>query len=256
MTDYKATSYDKMKALFLGGMADLAYEPGDTIRKKLNGLKSKNIGFYAKHHTECFFSEFPDCIVASFRGTSSLPDFITDINVHLEPEGEFYAHGGFIKALDQVWDDLFFMIHMTYLDTKKPIYLTGHSLGGALAVLASCRLLELAMPHQVYTFGCPRVLSQGAAAWYQRYMGDLHHRYVNNNDVVPRVPPRLLGVSHVGKFHYFKEDGEQDDNITWFEKLEDRIEGRLKDIGELGTDGIKDHSMFEYLARLEKSSRL
>ena len=82
---------------------------------------------------------------------------------------------------------------------------------------------------------------------------DQTFRYVNNNDVVPRVPPRLTDYVHIGRVKYFDTHGGLHDELGWWEKLKDRLQGRWEDLLKPGTDGIKDHDMERYLAHLEKA---
>jgi hypothetical protein len=83
----------------------------------------------------------------------------------------------------------------------KPLFITGHSLGAALAALAALSASNAGMPPRaVYTFGMPRVGGPLFGASY----GDLSnvtYRLVHGLDLVARVPPpRLLtGFHHVGR---------------------------------------------------------
>src|SRR5690606_37727833 len=72
--------------------------------------------------------------------------------------------------------------------------LTGHSLGGALAVLATAVLkIGLRMPVAgVYTYGQPRVGDAEFCRVYDQVLKDITFRYVNDADVVPHLPPEQL----------------------------------------------------------------
>src|SRR5262249_14299388 len=77
-------------------------------------------------------------------------------------------------------------------------FYTGHSLGAALATLAATRRA----PQAVYTFGSPRV---GKEAFVRSLMSIPIYRVVDDEDVVTRVPPEILGFRHVGEVHTLKE---------------------------------------------------
>lgn len=62
-----------------------------------------------------------------------------------------------------------------------------------------------------------------------------------------------MSYSHVGTFQYFDADGNQREDISWWEKLVDRMKGRIEDLLKPGTDGLKDHFMANYVACLEKA---
>lgn len=72
------------------------------------------------------------------------------------------------------------------------VWITGHSLGGALAVLAAARLkLQGIAPH-VYTFGQPRVAFGEFADRFDAELSGRLWRFVNQSDLVPRLPPGLF----------------------------------------------------------------
>lgn len=101
------------------------------------------------------------------------------------------VHRGFLRALDSVWPSLQAAL---LAQRHLPLFITGHSLGGALAVLAATRV-----PHRaVYTFGCPRV---GNAAFAASLAQASIYRVVHGEDAITRIPPAWLGFAHVGQPH-------------------------------------------------------
>ncbi|MCW8335299.1 lipase family protein [Vibrio paucivorans] len=70
---------------------------------------------------------------------------------------------------------------------NKNIYVCGHSLGGAGALLLSALIKDLYSPAtlRLYTFGMPRT---GTRSFVQRYRDILHYRHVNNHDLIPQIP--------------------------------------------------------------------
>lgn len=97
--------------------------------------------------------------------------------------------------------------------TRLPLerlYITGHSLGGALAVLAAAHLCRKHPEHMqkklggVYTFGQPMVGDAAFADRCEKDFGDRLFRHIFHNDVVPRWPPRSTGrFKHAGKKEYW-----------------------------------------------------
>jgi len=133
--------------------------------------------------------------VVVFRGTTDLRDWLTNLRMAPEPWPQGGAvHGGFARALDEVWPDVVAEVQTLEL----PVFVTGHSLGGALATLAAARHPFAA----AYTFGAPRV---GNAAFYQSLRSPLH-RVVHHRDVVPTLPPRRMGYIHGGQLHELRRD--------------------------------------------------
>lgn len=86
--------------------------------------------------------------------------------------------------------------------TPWRIYLTGHSLGGALATLAAfdAAATEFASGQveglTLYTYGSPRVGNGAFASSFDAAVPDAW-RVTNANDVIARIP-RAIGYRHIG----------------------------------------------------------
>lgn len=122
--------------------------------------------------------------VLVFRGTDDLKDWFYDLDVKMVKDSMFRGmlHEGFLNAYKKLRLDPFF----THADLR-PDLVAGHSLGGALAVLASD---QARCP--CYTFGCPKV---GDSEFAESHSGRVL-RYVHNRDPVPLVP--MHPFVHVG----------------------------------------------------------
>ncbi len=104
----------------------------------------------------------------------------------------------------------------------------------------------------LYTFGQPRVGNKEFCRNFDIDCKAITYRFINNNDVVTRVPTRSLGYRHVGQPLYIDVQGKIHTDIHWWNKFLDRVKGRIEDLGKLGTDGIKDHSMEKYVKNLKR----
>jgi hypothetical protein len=96
-------------------------------------------------------------LVIAFRGTRSLQNFVTDIScrrVPLFPGSGAQVHEGFLRALDSVWRDITICLRSVWL--KRRLWITGHSLGAALAKLAAARLFRISAGSR-YTSSCAAV---------------------------------------------------------------------------------------------------
>jgi pimeloyl-ACP methyl ester carboxylesterase len=96
-------------------------------------------------------------------------------------------------ALAEIWDPLFGALQQAWETSERPVWVTGHSLGGALALLAAWRLqrqfIRQFIPvHEVVTFGAPMVGNAAAAHAFQREFPGKIFRYVNIEDPVPLLP--------------------------------------------------------------------
>ena len=53
-------------------------------------------------------------------------------------------------------------------------------------------------PYAIFSYGAPRVGNRP----YTKVLSVKHYRWVNNNDIVPRIPPRWFGYRHMGQEIY------------------------------------------------------
>ncbi|KAH6803936.1 hypothetical protein C2S51_032183 [Perilla frutescens var. frutescens] len=170
----------------------------------------------------------PKTIVVAFRGTEpfNVEDWSTDIDISgYKLQGiKGRLHRGFAKALglgdDHDHDHAYATItrvvmeHLKKMnDTRTRVIVTGHSLGGALAVVFAAALVMhdhiqlLERLDAVYTFGQPRVGNAEFGEFMEeqfRLYGVDYCRFVYNNDFVPRIPPdnSLFMYKHFGKCIY------------------------------------------------------
>ena len=150
---------------------------------------------------EGFVADAPSCLVVSFAGTDPVvaANWVTDFDIRIGPEG---LHRGFADAIDVVWEELVAAVARS----RKPVVVVGHSLGGALAVIAAWRLggggPSAPCIARVVTFGAPRAGNEAFAASYrQRSLWDRTLRLHHGSDIVPFVPPAAAGAlayRHVG----------------------------------------------------------
>lgn len=138
----------------------------------------------------------PGYVVVAFRGTEQkISDWLTDAKAVPLEVGHTKVHTGFHEALfmkkdsegKSACDRVEEIIESSdaQIDGKAlPVFYTGHSLGGALALLASRKLAHDA--HDAcYTYGGPRVANY---AYFEDFKSPVY-RVVNSSDIVPRVPP-------------------------------------------------------------------
>lgn len=209
---------DPRNAQALATAADLAYlseaEASEQFRTNF-GMEAKLI---SAGNTQAYVLTNDDHIVVAFRGTENpasiegLKDWLlTDaVNLLILPEGDlgtdFAAagvgtrwHQGFIKALGDIWEPVCAAVEAERKKSDRPVWLTGHSLGGALALLAGWRFKRKFVPiHQIYTFGAPMVGNEEAAKVIDREFPGKIFRYVNNADPVPRLPTVSLLANQYG----------------------------------------------------------
>lgn len=159
--------------------------------KVLKGKKFELVNSYSVGGTEAMVVRIPPdpkvnfagMFVVVFRGTevTSIADLKADLNINLvdAPSGG-RIHCGFLKAYEQVAAQL---NEDLKLAGDLPVYITGHSLGGALAMVAT-RYLGSDSVGATYTFGCPRV---GDDTFFKKIKTPVY-RVVNAADGVARIP--------------------------------------------------------------------
>jgi len=206
---------DAANAAFLCEASELAYLP------ELEGIRgfAETLGlsarFFSKGNTQAWLAVNDDAIVVAFRGTESptsidgLKDIlITDaMNLLVVPEGRLghdlsaagvgaRFHKGFVDAIADIWPALGPAIEAEWKRRDRPIWLTGHSLGGALALLAAWLLKRRFVPvHEVCTFGAPMIGNRTACEAFNREFAGGIFRYVNGRDPVPKLPALSLAAN-------------------------------------------------------------
>lgn len=137
----------------------------------------------------------------AFRGTEDFDDVIADLGAlkvtYDLPMGEYRiptgcVHAGFLGR----WLEIRPLIFRTFA-TPGPITITGHSLGGAMAVFCAIEMQVRGWDVNLITYGCPRV---GDSQFARLLNANLkaYVRYENWGDPVPRIP-RILGWAHGGR---------------------------------------------------------
>ncbi|MGK5640104.1 lipase family protein [Streptomyces sp. URMC 126] len=264
--DHRSRGYSLPLAYWLAQASDLAYKDEATIEKQ---ARQWGFGEVRHHHTR-FTPPFPledtqaytvasdDMIVTAFRGTepAQIRDWLSDATTPPwpGPAKTGYVHYGFAQALDSVFPTV--KETLRELRTNgQGLFFTGHSLGGALAMLAGARLyLEdpKLLADGVYTYGQPRTCDRLLAEACNKGLKQRVFRFVNNNDVVPTMPPEPA-YTHVETLRYLDSDGRLREKTSLFGTLADRAKGYTADPLAPASDGVRDHSIHKYIAALEKN---
>jgi len=161
-----------------------------------------NIPRMVIENTQLFYFSNAKELVVAWRGTQERKDWLTDVQYRpraadgsdqkSEAGGSKLAvvgkvHDGFLKAFEvgkKLFPDHFADIE-TDLDRRgKQLFICGHSLGGALALIHSAELKE--RRPVLYTYGMPRTFTQKAVHNLRHIT---HFRHVNNADTITSVPP-------------------------------------------------------------------
>jgi triacylglycerol lipase len=175
----------------------------------------------------------PHDLVFAFRGTEDVIEWIRDFE---------FAHAAYVgcdPAAKLVCEDGFTSIYETcgpaILSTfaaavaargPVPVYVTGHSLGAALATLLAfdlgCRTASAQIPGLtppvVYTFASPLVGDKAFATAYGGLVPE-SYRIANEPDLVPKMPPPVMGYEHVNTLVPIDTDGDARHSLLCWHSL-------------------------------------
>ncbi|MFZ5988630.1 MAG: lipase family protein, partial [Bacillota bacterium] len=247
--------FDQQRAYLLAQICQLAYEEYPTTSKNIHKALGNRLDIYpmSVKNTQAVGIVNDKELIIAFRGTEPdcINDWLTDIRIK-KING---IHRGFYRAYKDIKVEIEQLIKDSW--TKK-IFLTGHSLGGALASICALDLIKTCNSkwiNGIYTFGAPRCFDKNKAKIYDELYGDRTYRVVNNNDIVTRIPTRLMGFSHTKNIVYIDNDNKihtEDNAYNLWQTFWDRIEGRLESLSHLRiADGIDDHAIAKYIKLLK-----
>lgn len=248
------TGFSLAHASTLARCAEIAYAPAAQAETELRRAGMTAVRSIDADGTQAFVAGHAQAVVLSFRGTEPrrIEDVLTDAMFTLTA-GEFgrgdRIHLGFKAALDQAWHAV---LDALGPGPGPPLWITGHSLGAALATLAAVRLwIGGRHPAGVYTFGSPRVGDAAFASAYDGLLRPRTFRFVNQTDVVTRVPLWTMGFRHVGTVVYIDEsENLRIDPPGWWTQVLDSLLA-ASDLKALGAEAFADHAMSLYRRRVE-----
>ncbi len=153
-----------------------------------------------------FIIESPHEIIIAFRGTSSTTNWISDAIASQMKfkyiKEDCLTHRGFTHIYSSARDGI--RSALTNLSPDKTLYITGHSLGAALATLCAIDLAaNTAFSSPIlYTFGSPRV---GDPAFRNAFANYIHNSYriANQFDIVTFAPPSIYKLPRREKKYYY-----------------------------------------------------
>lgn len=247
-------------------MSRLAYSPYETddteLKQALSNADFELVRIFDCKGTQAFLAKrnSTKMAVLAFRGTQprKWDDIKTDIEIRFyHDEKGAKIHIGFYKAFNCVEQDVREMIKEL---TDHSIYITGHSLGGALALIAT-RALDLDNLAACYTFGGPKV---GNEEFGENIKTPIY-RVINAYDIVPFLPPsgliellsllpykglknvfvNLRGFQHHGDVRYIDPD---EKNIKVIENYSEMF--RFFGLWSNRSKGIECHSIKKYCEKL------
>jgi triacylglycerol lipase len=247
-TRHKEEKTQIERALIAAKLSAHAYKSERLAIKSAKKLGFKWVKLISRDGAECLVAKDRNDLWFAFRGTepSKLNDVMADLNmIKNAAKAGGKVHGGFQQEVNDLWMDVLEELeHNDQLKVRKDVYMTGHSLGAAMATIAATRY----QPHELFTFGSPRV----GGNKFIKNIKCPHLRFMNNNDIVCRIPPAWLGFKHHGEMIYFNRFGNK--GIPSFQ---DKFYGMINSWKRLKFfDAVVDHGMPNYVRAITKLSKV
>ncbi len=226
---------------WLAAHSALTYTGDRIVGRELKRAGFEEVVHFRHRGTAAYLARCGSVWVLAFRGTENdYNDILVDITLFkrtADYKTGYRAHGGFLTALQSLWggwgrrdnpdssnsqafEQRFLAANgiadIVYKHVKPShgLYVTGHSLGGALAHLAAFYIHRdfhregFAPIRAVATFGAPRATDKAMARSLDEQPEFPVLRVINGSDLVPRVPPALTGFRHFGQRPYIHRSGE------------------------------------------------
>lgn len=236
------------KSLLFAEISSFAYSSRGEAGQLANLIGLPDVRYYDRDGAQAYvFANDTDTVVAC-RGTepNEWNDIQADLDAaHAAAETVGRVHRGFKREVDDLWPRL----EQALVHNEKTLWFTGHSLGGAMAAICAgrCKLSHIrSTPRAIFTYGSPRVGNRR----YVNHVRLEYYRWVNNNDIVPRVPPPWFGYRHSGKEIYLDRNGRISGVRGWL-RARDRMKGFLRELRRWRIDQFSDHLMKEYITAID-----
>jgi triacylglycerol lipase len=239
------------RSLVMAELSSISYNDLAESERAAAAIGFPQVTFFDRDGAQAFrFSNPWDSVIAC-RGTEPTEwnDIAADANattVVFENLGR--VHRGFDREVADLWP----MIERAVAENQLPLWFCGHSLGGAMATICAYRCLRSSIPTNpegLFTYGSPRVGNKQ----YVNHAKLNHFRWVNNNDIVTRVPPRWLGYRHCGTELYLDRNGRVRHEISKVIRRWDRWRGFIRGLKRWKIDHFTDHSIDCYIEAIVKN---
>ncbi|MFN3192988.1 MAG: lipase family protein [Aureliella sp.] len=238
------------QSLLFAELAKISYYQPEVVVEAVGKVGFEECEFYDRDGAQAYILGNQDDRIVVCRGTepNEWNDIKADANaVSVLAETAGKVHGGFKAEVDDLWPRL----EVALKENQRPLWFSGHSLGGAMATICAgrCKLAEIpSNPEGLFSYGSPRVGNKR----YINFVQLPHYRWVNNNDIVCRVPPPWMGYRHCGREFYFNALGNLRDYRSW-RRFRDRWYGFFLSLGKFQIDHFSDHSMLRYIDYIRRA---
>ena len=226
--------YSSKQALLMAKCSKIVYSSKGRAERLLDKIDF-TLKYFSKNEPSFLIAEHDQCIVVAFKGKQKIFDLINILNfLHIEKKVK-RIHNGFKTMYDKA--HYLILFQLSQLSNTKPIYFTGHSLGGALAIIATAQLEEFPIAG-CYTFGAPPIGIKELEHPIQKPIYEI----VTDND--PFLNLKGSNYFYVGSRYILIQD-----QILYEQQEKSDKQQKNKTVLSLTT--FKAHSINEYIHRLE-----
>ena len=210
---------------------------------------------------QAYLAGSDQALILAFRGSTQAIDCVIDANMGMIDAQALgisgKVHHGFSYQFRSEWKRINQAIDL-WVRPNTPIFVTGHSLGGALATMAAYKLAKEGYPVAgLYSFAAPRSGDKTYASDGNRLLSGRSLRVINDRDLIARYPPRAESLGWISDILNL---GKKNPLQRWLEfRTSYAHEGRLLIFNHEGTpieiedaDLSDDLHIWSSLAKLSK----
>lgn len=189
---------------------DLGMTPVDYSTTPLAGFVPTLYINNTDHSTRGYigYNEGQQAIYVSFRGSEDINNWITNLDA-IKTDYPLCSgcevHKGFYTAEQAVFGEV--LAQVQSLLSKYPgytVFVTGHSLGAALATLTANDLTQSGIKIRLFNYGSPRIGNDEFAEFTSSFLTD-RNRVTHHKDMVVHTPPHET-FTHISGEYYESDD--------------------------------------------------
>jgi hypothetical protein len=196
--------------------------------------------------------------ILACRGSASLRDLLTDMEIGLVDLGIARVHAGFWRSANSILDRT---LKLDQRASLAPVVVCGHSKGGGEAQILAWQLARRGRPvAAVHTFGSPRI---GDAGWRRAYNSQAAHlwgrtledvtvRWVHEEDIVARLLAWITGYRHVGHEAFMPAWGGMEVDPQLLAKGLSDLWGSFWGYERGHIELVEDHPVSRYVEHIQK----
>lgn len=240
--------YSDEIAVLMAKCSKIAYFRKETIKTKLQDIQLEYIQF-SPGEPQFFIAEHKEFYIVSFRGTKGIADLFSNLLVISTKTNIGEMHRLYKDNYCEIHSYLADLLNKELKKKKKPVYITGHSRGGALAIIATSQLVRQKVA-ACYTFGSPPISEDKLDCSIEKPI----YRIGNEGDIIPLL--LKFKYEHIGSFYFLTKDGHilRSPHIGFFKTakiLFKKINIKLQTFFKSKTVSYPEHDIQTYIKKLE-----